>query len=116
MPGEDQRGVLRLRGQERVECGQNVAIGEVERLGRVVGLEEKRPKRGLAITWRPYRPDIGEGARLAAHEQGVARCRLPAFVDRRIPFVAGEIGGGMNVEDGGAGRGGRGEGAGRQPL
>ena len=57
VPGEDDRRAVGLRGEEHVERREHVAIGEVERLGRVLALEQEGAERGLAIA---RRPDVGQ--------------------------------------------------------
>ena len=36
VPGKDDRAILRLVGNEAVERGQDIAIGKIERLRRIV--------------------------------------------------------------------------------
>ena len=96
--GENDRPLASI-GDEAVECGADIAIGEVERLLRVVALQEERAECRLAIARRPDLARAVERARLALDEQPGAELGIAAGLDRRVPAVALEIGRWMDVED-----------------
>src|SRR3546814_17379222 len=75
VPGEDDRLVLRLRGEEGVEGLFDIAVGGVDRLARgdaVLG--EEGAERRLAVARRPAFARIGKGARHALHERPEKSC------------------------------------------
>src|SRR3954452_21105262 len=98
MAREDDRTVAGL-ADKFVERGRNIAVGEIERLLRVLALQQKRAERRLAIARRPHLAGRGEGARLALDEEAGAEFRVATGLERRVPPVAIEIGRRMDVED-----------------
>jgi hypothetical protein len=98
VPGEDDRPACRLRGEEGIKGGEHITIGEIERPGRILTFQQEGAERRLAISWRP---DVGnriERAGLALDEQPSPRPGIAAGVERRVPAVALEIGGRVDVE------------------
>jgi hypothetical protein len=96
---------LRIPPEELVEGRDYVRIGEVERLVGVVALEQERAERRLPIARRPDVAEAAERARLALNEEFRLASGFAAFLavaDRRVPPVPFQIGGWVDVEDGGA--------------
>src|SRR3546814_7596051 len=99
VPGEDDRLVLRLRGEEGVEGLFDIAVGGVDRLARgdaVLG--EEGAERRLAVARRPDFARIGKGARHALHEEIGAMVRI-AILERGVPARAAVIAGRVDEED-----------------
>ena len=98
MACEDDRPVAGL-ADEFVERGRHVTVSEIERLLRVLALQQECAERRLAVSRRPHLAGRSERARLALDEEAGAEFGVAAGIQRRIPAVTIEIGGRMDVED-----------------
>jgi hypothetical protein len=85
--------------QEFVECCGDIQISEVERLVRVLCLQEKSAIGCLSVSWGPHVAGAVEGTRLALREELIAPAAL-RLIGWCIPAVALQIGRGMDVKDG----------------
>src|SRR5690348_11282278 len=97
--GEDDRPVAGFL-DELVEGRRDVAVGKLERLLRILALEQERAVGRLAIARRPDLPRAVKRARLALHEEVGPELGIAARVERRVPAVGLEVRRRVNVEDG----------------
>ena len=89
---------------EAVEGGFDVGKGEVQSRPCVGTVEKERAKCSLPVARRPYLPRLVERAGLATYEETRSKFRIPAWQERRIPAIAEQVRGRMDVEYGRATR------------